>query len=256
MSEQTIYNALRSGGLSPAGACAMMGNMWCESTLKSNIVEKRCSMGDFDYTYAVDNGMITRWQFMADAFGYGLCQWTYSSRKLDLHEYAKSLGVSIGDEKMQCDFCIFELQRDYAELYSYLCHTDDLPEAAKRICAEYECPAVNNFADRINAAQRFYNQLATDTDVGCTEDSCPIEIPVEEICTVNVRVLHKGCLGRDVFLLQCGLNDMGFNCGKPDGDFGMNTEKAVKELQRAATMEQTGIANADIWDFVLSIRAR
>lgn len=255
MSEQSIYNSLRAGGLSPAGACAMMGNMWAESGLRSNNVQDNCTVSDSDYTYNVDHGIITKSQFERDSYGYGLCQWTYYTRKAGLYDYAKSLGVSIGDEKMQCDYCVFELQKYYVGLYRDLCSTQNLPDATKRICAEYEQPAVNNFADRINAAQRFYNQFADmDVDTGCGEDSCPIEYPEEETCSVNVRILHKGCLGRDVFLLQAGLFDMGYDCGIPDGDFGVNTEAAVKELQRANKMDETGVADWFVWQTVLQAR--
>lgn len=253
MSEQTIYNALRSGGLSPVGACAMLGNFWAESGLKSNNVEDRCTLGDHDYTYAVDTGTISRYQFKVDAYGYGLAQWTYFSRKEELYDLARKKNVSISDEAMQCELCITELRRDYSGLYEYLCTTEDLPEATKRICAEYERPAVNNYADRINAAQKYYNQLATDIDVGCTDDACPIDFS-EETCTVNVRVLQKGSLGRDVFLLQAGLYDMGYDCGLPDGDFGINTEEAVRELQRASQLEPTGKADQTVWQIILSKR--
>jgi len=253
MSEKTIYQTLRDGGLSSCGACAMMGNMWAESGLKSDNVQDNCPMGDKDYTYNVEHGIISKWQFMTDSFGYGLCQWTYSTRKAELYEYAKRMGVPISDEKMQCDFCLEELRRDYSELYQHLCTTDALPEATKRICAEFERPAVNNFAARINAAQRYYNQLAG-SDSGCGEDSCPIEITWDEFCDVKVRVLNKGSLGRDVYILQCGLNDMGYECGKPDGDFGTNTENAVKELQRASGMKETGIAHEKVWQIILTVR--
>lgn len=250
MSEQNIYQNLRAGGLSPAGTAAMMGNMWCESTLKSDIVEKRCPMGDRDYTYNVDNGLITKWQFETDAYGYGLCQWTYYTRKEALYLFAKGLGVSIGDEQMQCAFCIEELKKDYQSLYQFLCNTDDLPTAAKRICSEYEQPAVNNYADRINAAQRFFNQLGNEE---CEDDTCPVELPTES-CDVPVRVLRRGDLGRDVFLLQCGLMDMRFDCGAPDGDFGLITEEAVTELQRANGIEPTGIADQQTWSLILKAR--
>lgn len=262
MSEQTIYNALRAGGLSPAGACAMMGNMWAESGMKSNNVEDRSPLSDWDYTNAVNTGTISKDQFMYDPdpqtgknqnYGYGLCQWTYPSRKAELYDCARSQNVSIGDEKMQCDFCIQELQRYYVGLYRDLCRTDDLADAAKRICAEYEQPAVNNFADRINAAQRFYNQFVNE-DAGCGEDACPIEIPTEDTCVVNVRVLRKGCLGRDVFLLQAGLFDMGYDCGIPDGDFGVNTEGAVKQLQKVCGLEVNGTADWFVWQTVLNAR--
>lgn len=254
MSDKTIYNALRAGGLSPAGACAMMGNWDCESSLIPNNVENSCTLGDFDYTYAVDLGTISRYQFKLDKYGYGLAQWTHPSRKEGLYDFARSKNVSIGDEQMQCEFALMELQSgEWIELYQFLCTTDDLPEATKRICAKYEKPAVNNYADRINSAQHYFNLLAND-DTGCTEDSCPIEFTPDETCSVNVRVLHRGCLGRDVFLLQAGLLDMGYDCGLPDGDFGCNTEEAVRELQRANNIEPTGIADWFVWQTILAER--
>lgn len=249
MSEQTIYDALRVGGLSSAGACAMMGNMFCESALKSNNVQDNCTLGDFDYTNAVDSGTITRWQFMADSFGYGLCQWTYPGRKDRLYMYAREKAVSIGNEQMQCEFCLEELRTDFANLYEYLCTTEDLPKATERICAEFERPAVNNFANRINAAQKFFNQL---TEHDCGGDSCPINIPADQTTTVTVRVMKRGDLGRDVFLYQCGLIDMGFDCGVPDGDFGLNTEEATRELQRAKEIEPNGVADQRTLNIVFS----
>lgn len=252
MSDQKIYNSLRAGGLSHAGACAMMGNMACESALISNNVQDNCTLSDRDYTYAVDNGLITRWQFMADSFGYGLCQWTFSKRKDDLYMFARSEEESIGDEAMQCRFCLFELKRDFAGLYSFLCTTDELENATKRICAEYECPAVNNFNDRIAAAQRFYNQLATEEDTGCTDDSCPVDL--DELVQIEVRTLKRGDTGRDVFLLQCGLSDMGYSCGVPDGDFGVKTEAGLKELRDAQGLGGNVIADQIVWQIILKER--
>lgn len=251
MSEQTIYNALRAGGLSPAGACGMMGNMDAESGLLPNNVQNNCSMSDFDYTYAVDNGTISRERFVYDSYGFGLCQWTSYDRKDGLYQLAKGKGVSIADEAMQCEYCIYELkQSQYSTLYKFLCTTDDVAKAAERVCAEFERPKYNNFAVRINAAQRYYNQLANGE---CAEDSCPIEIP-EETCAVNVRTLKRGSLGRDVFLLQVGLLDMGFDCGLPDGDFGRNTEEAVRRLQNDNCLEETGVADWFVWQTILSER--
>ena len=254
MSEKLIYQTLRDGGLSPAGTCAMMGNMWAESGLRSNNVQDNCPMGDSDYTYNVDNGIMSKWQFETDRYGYGLCQWTLDSRKDALFLFAKAKGVSISDEQMQCEFCLKELREDFDGLYKYLCTTDDLPEATKRICAEFERPAVNNFAARINAAQRYYNQLANGESSECNNDSCPIEIPADELCDVKVRVLKQGDLGRDVFLLQCGLQDMGINCGLPDGDFGLNTKEAVMTLQRDKGLNPTGIADRTVWEIILTVR--
>ena len=247
MSEQTIYNALRSGGLSRTAVCAMMGNMNAESALISTNVEDRSQMSDAVYTQEVDNNTISEQRFINDTYGYGLCQWTHYSRKQGLYDLAKSKGVSIGNEEMQCEYCIWELQNKYTGLYRFLGVTENLAEATKRICSEYEQPAYNNYADRINTAQMYFNRLAAN-------DSAEIPTkPEEETCQVNVRILKKGSLGRDVFLLQCGLNDMGFSC-VPDGDFGANTERSVKELQKANNVDQTGVADWFVWQTIVNAR--
>lgn len=269
MSKENIYQKLRNGGLSPAGACAMMGNMDAESSLIS--IRKQ---GDFsegfvksqEYTAAVNSEEITRWQFMSDSIGYGLCQWTFSTRKDHLYMFAREAGTSIGDEDMQCRFCIWELQNEYADdLYPFLCQTDDLAKAAQRICAEFERPAVNNFADRINSAQAYFIWFVRASEnVGCGEDSCPVDLqfaPAEPVvnaegneAVINVRILKQGDLGRDVFVLQTGLTDMGFACGVPDGDYEDLTVEAVKELQRKFGQEPTGIADQAVWAAVIRER--
>lgn len=259
MSAETIYKTLRANGLSPSGACAVIGNMYCESGLIPNIAQRgMTNKTDEQYTAWADH-LSNPYDFAHDGVGYGLYQLTYPSRKEGYWYFAKEHGVSVGDEKAQCEYCVLELRRDYPNLYDYLCSDCDLAKATQLVCSEFERPAVNNFADRINAARRFYNQLAdTDVDTGCGEDSCPIEYPEpkpeEETCSVNVRVLHKGCLGRDVFLLQAGLFDAGYDCGIPDGDYGVNTEEAVKDLQKANSVEATGIADRFVWQTILQPR--
>ena len=39
MSAQTIYDDLRKAGMTHEGACVMLGNMQCESSLKPNSVK-------------------------------------------------------------------------------------------------------------------------------------------------------------------------------------------------------------------------
>ena len=263
MSELDIYKALREGGLTPAGACAMMGNMQAESGCISYRVQgDQKPPYDYsrNYTEQVDCGNINKHEFIYDGpngGGYGLCQWTYHPRKKGLYEFTVERGVSISDEQMQCAFCIWELQNENADLYQFLCSTDNVSKSAERICSEFERPAINNFAFRINAAQGFYNQFADvkiDTDTECDDDTCNTDFPEADVCDIKVRVLKNGCLGRDVFLLQCGLTDMKYACGIPDGDFGELTQKAVKELQKANDMEQTGIADWFVWQTIMSER--
>ena len=261
MSEENIYNILRSGGLSAAGACGVMGNMDAESGMISYRVQ-----GDYKapydfsltYTYDVDAGNIIEHDFIyngPNGGGYGLCQWTSWDRKAGLYKMAKDTGVSVGDESMQCGFCLYEL-RSYKDLYSFLCTTNDLAKAAERVCAEFERPAINNFAVRINAAQKYYNLFGSNTHIDCTEDACPIPDleDTQLLLSVDVRLLGKGDLGRDVFLLQAGLADMGYDCGFPDGDFGKLTEDAVKELQRDHQLSCSGVADIPTWNIILKPR--
>ena len=245
MSKETIYNYLRQGGLSHNGACAMMGNMYCESLLKSDNVEDRCPMSDAEYTKAVNNGTLSCYQFSRDAYGYGLCQWTYYTRKDELWKRTVEKGISVSDEMAQCELCIAELKRDYKNLYSYLCEDCDLYNATSRICREYERPAYNNIDARYSKAKEYSEQISP------SPSPTPVPpTPSGETAEITVRVLHKGDLGRDVFLLQSGLQDMGIDCGIPDGDFGSHTEMAVNELKETIGLPEDGVADGDVWQII------
>ena len=154
MATLEILTALVKGGMSPVGACAMGGNMMAESGMKSNIAQRGMTkLTDEQYTQAADAGTI---DFIGDSVGYGLCQWTYNSRKRWLWHYSASAGTSVGNEAMQVQFCLLELKTDYSELWDYLCGTKEQREATSRICKEYERPAVNNVETRFGYAQQMY----------------------------------------------------------------------------------------------------
>lgn len=56
----------------------------------------------------------------------------------------------------------------------------------------------------------------------------------------TLKKLSTYMQGADVTELQTRLNALGFDCGKADGKFGSNTEKAVKAFQKAAGIEVDG----------------
>ena len=157
MGASDILTALVKGGMSPVGACAMGGNMMAESGMKANIAQRGLLVGlsDEQYTAAADTGTIS---FIADGVGYGLCQWTYHTRKADLWNFAKDRGKSVGDEETQVQFCIEELKNDFPELWKFLCETQNCYKATERICKEYERPAVNNVQTRYKYAKELYAQ--------------------------------------------------------------------------------------------------
>lgn len=175
MSQLSILSALVRGGMTPIAACAMGGNMMCESNMTANIAQRgKTTLTDAQYTAAADAGTIN---FTYDAIGYGLCQWTYYARKQRLMEYAKSMGASVGDETMQVNFCLAELRGEYPALWAYLTTAQDLYGAAARICKEYERPAVNNIADRANAGSALYMQYGSRLDAIAAGDAETAEDP-------------------------------------------------------------------------------
>lgn len=249
MSAQTIYNRLRGHGMTAAGACAMLGNMQAESGLKSNIVQRGMqSLSDEEYTRRVDAYPTSEDTFIHDAVGYGLCQWTYWSRKKALVEYAHDIGKSVGDEEMQVDFCIGELKASYANLWSFLCTTEDTYEATSRICAEYERPAVNNIDTRYKFAMQFYDQFAN------TNNSEPEKETQEEVktCTVELPVLKYGATSNSVWLAQILLNKNECNVKWTDGVFGNNTLEKVKEFQHKKGIDADGIIGKITWAALFS----
>ena len=175
MSKLTILTALVRGGMTPIAACAMGGNMMCESNMTANIAQRgMTTLTDAEYTAAADSGAI---DFAHDAVGYGLCQWTYFTRKQALLDYARSCGVSVGDEQMQVQFCLNELRTGYPRLWNYLTTAQDLYGASARICREYERPAVNNIADRANAGNALYMQYCSQLDATAAGDAETAEDP-------------------------------------------------------------------------------
>ena len=169
MSAQTIYTDLRRAGMTHEGACAMLGNMQCESRFKANIVQiGMTSLTDAQYTKLFDANPE---RCISDGVGYGLCQWTYPQRKRNLRQFARNWDVSVGAEDMQTAFAVDELKTEYAALWKYLCETDELYTATERICKEYERPAVNNVDARYKAALEFSASLAAMDATGTSPDS-------------------------------------------------------------------------------------
>ena len=250
MSAQTIFFKLVEAGMSPEGACAMMGNMQAESGLRANNVQDGYGYTDEGYTAKVDSGQLN----FIDSIGYGLCQWTYGPRKLKLLQYARQRGVSIGDEDMQVDFCINELRTEYPKLWLYLCDCKGVAPAADKICEEYERPEKNNFGPRREAADSFYMQFGGmaapemgtgDYPSAATGGSSPDKGSLEEVYWPP-RTLEVGMYGPDVVALQGLLIAHGYPAGIT-GTFDNATDGQLRAFQAAARLKADGIAGAKSW---------
>lgn len=160
-----IWAHLIAAGLSPCGAAALMGNLQAESRLDpqnlQDSFEGKLGHTNATYTAAVDAG--TYGNFICDGAGYGLAQWTYSTRKENLLLYARRIGASIGDLNMQIAFLLHELQNDYPGVLAVLKSTNDLYYASDLVLMQYERPADqgdNQRRRRANCSHEYYKRFA------------------------------------------------------------------------------------------------
>lgn len=175
---EKIWNYLKGLGMTDYGAAGMMGNIYAESGLEpgnlQNSANKRLGMTDEEYTLAVDNGLYTN--FVRDSAGYGLCQWTYWSRKEGLLNLAKSMKVSVADLAMQLNYLSQEIQKNYPSVYEKLCSASSVREASDIVLTRFEQPAdqsVSMQERRAAYGQTYYDRFSakTVTALGVTETS-------------------------------------------------------------------------------------
>lgn len=169
------YKAYTDFGLTPAGACGLMGNQYSESAgFLANRLEFLCvkrykekgkTYTDATYTQAVDNGKISRAEFLSPVgkhYGYGLAQWTTSKRKAGLYDRAKKQGVSIADEDLQIEYVLWELKNRFPKVLQKLKTTKSVQEASDYVLQYYEQP--NGWQSmkktRASYGQTYYKELA------------------------------------------------------------------------------------------------
>lgn len=259
ISTRTIWNKLKSFGIPDIGVAAIMGNMQCESLCKSNIVEKRCPLTDEAYTALVDSN--TGYDFERDngkAYGFGLCQWTYPTRKRALLQFARSKGVSVGDEAMQCEYMWSELKSGMYPRSFKAVMNSNLYDATDAFCKEYENPAVPNVADRYSAAQIFYKQFkgtSGDTDEQPVAETPSVPSPGWEKIPITEywppRTICEGMNGADVEVLCAILKARGWGIHFVTDRFGSLLTEQVKAFQEVYGLDVDGIVGKYTWSKLL-----
>lgn len=251
MNNLSVLTALVNGGMTPAAACAMGGNMMAESSMRANNLqnsyEKKLGYNDDSYTAAVDAGTYTRERFINDKAGYGLCQWTSPDRKGNLHDFAKSHGKSIGDEIMQAEFCIAELKINYPALWAYLCETRDMAEAVFRICKEYERPAVNNTDARLKYAQQMYEEYGAELEKMHNAE-CIIQNAENgaEGSTCPMKPVHSGEHTPEAAYLLGHLNKLGYDV------LWLGLDACLKDFQLKRGLTVDGMCGEETWEALLT----
>lgn len=72
-------------------------------------------------------------------------------------------------------------------------------------------------------------------------------------CDSGYPKLSQGSRGQYVFILQDGLNAVGFNAGSPDGVFGNTTKTAVTNFQNKNALSATGVVDCNTWTKLQSL---
>ena len=247
-----------------------MGNMQAES----NCVPFRVQ-GDYQYpynrsqsyTHQVDTHQIDRDDFIyhgPGGGGYGLCQWTFWSRKAGLYDLAQKRFVSVGNEYVQIDWLIEELhQGEYSYVYSVLMNSDDIYEMVATFLRKYEKPADQSdsaCASRCAMANDIYYKYAG-SEPGPEpqpEPDPPEPQPIPETCTPTAPVLKSGDRGIPVVMVQRALRCFSYDLGTTgpqgdgvDGAFGTATENALKRFQAECNIASTGVVDEDTWQILL-----
>ena len=160
---QKIWNFLIKEYENPYGVAGLMGNLYAESGLNpknlQNTFEKKLGMTDDSYTAAVDANTYSN--FAKDGAGYGLAQWTYSARKLNLLTYVKSKKASIGDLDVQLEFLVKELA-GYTSVIKAIKEAKSVKEASDIVLTKYERPADqsdNAKTKRASYGLKYYEQF-------------------------------------------------------------------------------------------------
>lgn len=266
--EQEMWNYLMDQYHNPVAAAAIMGNAQGESSLipyrLSNDIEKGKN-GDYPaskgYAERVDNGTITRDAFIYAPAGFdsfGLFAWYGEARKTALYDFAAEKGTSIADWKMQLDFAYKEIIERYPKLYSILMTETDIKTATDAFTQMFERASnddLYNFDKRTTLAKRFYNRFWGVNELKPLYEygeMLPIYQSYEYFDKQTV-VFNEKEDNIYAYMLQLGLQNLGYPIGTINGVFGKSTEKAVLQFQKDNGLPETGIFTPADWEVLAEL---
>lgn len=150
------------------GVAGLMGNLYAESALRPNNLqnsyEESLGYTDASYTAAVTSGEYSKDEFVNDKAGYGLAQWTYSTRKQALYEMWQSGGYSsIGDITLAVEYLWWELSNDFPSVLATLRDASNIREASDKVLHDFEAPSDQSTPVeelRESYAQEYYDRFA------------------------------------------------------------------------------------------------
>ena len=191
-------------------------------------------------------------------YGYGICQWTYPTRKTEFRKFCKDRGVSVGDLDTQIDFMIMELKRDFSATWNALKTSNSGYNCAWQFCRWFENPAnpegqAQFRASNVEPMHNFIVQHIDDEDSPVDPTPAPEPTPVEDHSLV-LRTIDSHCSGWDeVFLLQTILMNRKYKIPQIDGIWmdGDETDQAVLQFQKDNNLVADKCVGTKTWDALL-----
>lgn len=183
-----IWDALIEVIDNPYGVAGLMGNLYAESGLNpcnlQGSFEKKLNYTDGSYTQAVDDG--TYHKFITDGAGYGLAQWTYSTRKSDLLDFAQERQTSIGDLDTQLAFLIQEMEESFPKVWNTLQTATSVREASNSVLFYYEMP--KDQSEKMQDKRASYGQWYYDKYANQKEEKKQVTIDYDKY--INSKNVH------------------------------------------------------------------
>lgn len=224
------------------GVAGLMGNLYAESGLIANNLqntyEKSLGYTDESYTNAVDQGKYNN--FVNDAGGYGIAQWTYYTRKQQLLNYAKEFGnASIGNLSMQLNFLRKELTQSYAGLVQTLKLATSIYDAASVVLTQFERPYDTSEAVkklRTNYGKKYFDMYSTIKDTNQYSENTKQDNNQSTLSNTNEAIKTA----QKFYNKELNINlDI-------DGEWGpLTNDAAIKYLQKAIGTDPDGEIGPD-----------
>lgn len=164
-----VWDYFKCKGLTDYGIAGLMGNLYAESGLRSNTLERLCikryaelgiNFTDELYTISIHNGAISKDEFlhpMGKHYGYGLAQWTTESRKSGLYDYCFNQNVPIDSLQAQCEYLYSELETNFKTVLSVLKTANNINSASDKVLLNFEAP--KNAKSQIELRRKYSNEI-------------------------------------------------------------------------------------------------
>ena len=258
--EKTLWNRLKQEGLNDACIAGIMGNINVESYMDPGHLQGDDSFNGSSeaYTTSVNNGTKSRYTFAHDSKGYGLAQWTESSRKEGLYDYMMKFG-NISDTMNQINYLVKDLHAYGIISTLKATYTTNSVLTAKNVaayvCNNYEKPGTPHMDRRQGDAESYFNMYSGSPGGGIVSDTTSLANKIVAIAKGKIGSGYsKGGQGPDTF------DSVGFikycyrEAGVPIGVTAANTLNTFYDLVLVSKGQKLVKSTVDAGDIVVMFR--